>query len=270
MYAYVVQNPWTSFDPEGLAKKKDYETKLKQDTSALNDHKSKLADKTNAGEKITRSDREKLAKLQNSIDKSAKAIKEMQEVETKWNEAVGGDAMKELGRSWDDLDDTDYSYKILRQADPKGFLENARKSAETLNKAFTDDPSLNQTLVNSASQNGISPYLIEGVIIMEQRGWSQIPGGLKLKEALSSAIKSNSDAVSVGPAQLKGPARDSAGLSVDDARSYDGAIRGAANWLSNKNPSIKSNYTEAQRAAAYNGSTAYGVQYQAVRNKVLP
>jgi hypothetical protein len=193
----------------------------------------------------------------------------MQEVQNKWDKAVGGDAMKELGKSWDELDDTSYSYKLLHDENPESFMSLSRSSAERLNEAFRNNPALQTVLENAAKQNGISPQLVQSIITMEQRGWSGVPGGLGIKEGLASATK-NPENVSVGPAQLKGPARNSAGLTMEDARTYDGAIRGAANWLSDRNPNIKAGSTEAQRAAAYNGSTAYGVQYQAVRNQLWP
>lgn len=206
-----------------------------------------------------------------------KGINGIEATAKKWNDAAGFDVMKALGKSWDTIDDNSYSYKGkglrpgLSNEDPKAFLASAQTSAYHLSVALTD-PARMAALLGAAKANGVSPDAIASIITMESRGWTMDNGGTGLMgwKQLGSEVShgGNMNDVSVGPAQMKGDARAAAGLSVDQAQTYQGAFIGAGTWLSNKNPSQVPGSNEAQRAATYNGSTVYGVEFEAVRSQI--
>jgi hypothetical protein len=49
MYAYVVQNPWSAFDPEGLKTKKEYEKERDKRQAELDEYQAALDKKVEAG-----------------------------------------------------------------------------------------------------------------------------------------------------------------------------------------------------------------------------
>jgi len=271
LYTYVVQNPWTHFDPEGLASEQDYKNDQAK-AKAWHDQASKEA----GGDKAAQKKADDTYKSWTDADQ--KKINSIEATAKKWNDVAKKDVMKELGKSWDTIDDTSYSYSGLASTDPKAFLASAQTSANNLSQVLTD-PVLMASLVSSAKANGLSPQAIASIITMETRGWTRPNGGTGFmdygKQPLSEAWKtrlgtkpSGMNDVSVGPAQLKGPARKAAGLTVDQAGTYQGAFIGAGTWLSDKNPGQVPGSNEAQRAAVYNGSTVYGVEFEVVRSQV--
>jgi hypothetical protein len=131
---------------------------------------------------------------------------------------------------------------------------------------------LKNSLEDASADTGVSGGLVLSVLSMEGRG-SQVLGdptnwlGMKqiaaeTKKTLIGLNPEGMNQVSVGPAQLKGPARAAAGLSRTTANSYPGAISGAATWLSTKNPQVGSGYSDVQRAAVYNGGAIGGPGYR--------
>jgi RHS repeat-associated protein len=272
LYTYVMQNPWTRFDPEGLKSINDYKKDIADYEKHIEMRRRQLFDEARYNSWSTDRLYKEIGKVQevygNYIHEAKDKIAAIQSTARKWNEAAGKDVMKELGKSWDSLDDTSYSYNVLSSEDPSTFLSSARTSAAHLRNSMKADPALAAALSAAAVANGISPQMILSIITMEQRGWVSTVG-LGAKQELARIAKlGNMNDVSVGPAQLKGPVRTAAGLSVEQAETYSGAFKGAATWLTTKNPNIRSGFNEAQRARAYNGSDAYAVQYEAVRSQI--
>ena len=271
MYTYVRQNPWTHFDPEGLASEDDYK-KDQQKATAWHNQATKDA----GGDKPKQKQADDTYNKWMAADQ--KKIDSIESTARKWNEAAGKDVLKDLGLSWNKLDDKSKFYQSLANTSPKFFTWLAKISAAHLAAALTD-PSRMAALLADAKANGIPPQEIATILTMEDRGWTMANGGTGLmgwKQLFSEAYHGfNMAEVSIGPAQLKGGARAAAGLSVDQAQSYQGAFIGAATWMSNKNPAQKPGSTEAQRAVVYNGgksgsaaSMMYGVEYQVVRSQI--
>ena len=110
LYTYVRQNPWTHFDPEGLATEDDY----KQD-------QQKATAWHNQATKDAGGDKAKLKSADETFNKWMKAdqgkIDSIEGTAKKWNEA----AKKEVVKA-SELDDSWGSYKILEKTNPTAFL----------------------------------------------------------------------------------------------------------------------------------------------------
>ncbi len=254
---FVRQNPWTHFDPEGLATEQDYKN---DQTKATNWFAG--AQKDHAG------DANQLKKDKATYDKwmaaDKKGIEGIEATAKKWNNAAKTEVVKAS-----ELDDSWGSYKTLSSTDPAAFLKLAGATAQIYKDMIAKDPSLEQALQQAGATTGISPDLILSILTMEGRGW--VPTvGLGPKELISELLKTKFGLnpqgmknVSVGPGQLKGPARDAAGLTVDQANTLPGAFKGTATWLSPVNPQVQPGYSDGQRASVYNGGAIGGPGYKA-------
>lgn len=271
VYAYVQQNPWTAFDPDGLKTRPQHQNDIKRYRKEYDTKKGRLFNEAKVNgysdDKLNRKLNDLQDRYERKIAKSEAAIAKIESTAKKWNDEAKFDVMAALGKTWDDIDDTSYSFKQLSQTDPAAFMRQVTSSASHLNQAMKDSPGLNSILASASAANGVPPEMIKSIIAMEQRGWVDSVG-LGVKQTLSRITKGDMNEVSVGPAQLKGPARTAAGLSVQQAETYGGAMQGAAVWLSPANPNIQTGFNEAQRARAYNGSDVYGVQYQLIRSQI--
>jgi hypothetical protein len=114
------------------------------------------------------------------------------------------------------------------------------------------------TVVQEAQRYGITPNLIAATIIYESRGWGVIPGGQYL-EAVPSFAKEQENG-SYGLAQLGKEARAKAGISISQALTSQGAIKGAAAWLaSNRDKLVQEGVaspSDSQIATRYNRGKA--------------
>ena len=114
------------------------------------------------------------------------------------------------------------------------------------------------TVVREAKRYGITPNLVAATIVYESRGWGVIPGGEYLEAALSYAKGRENG--TYGLAQLGNDARAAAGLSISQALTSQGAIKGAATWLSgNRDKLVQEGVTspsDSQIATRYNRGKA--------------
>ncbi|MDR3403122.1 MAG: RHS repeat-associated core domain-containing protein [Chthoniobacter sp.] len=263
LYTYVHQNPWTHFDPEGLASEDDY----KKDQQRATEWHTQ-ATKEAGGDKAKQKSIDDTYNKWMAADQ--KGINNIEATAKKWNDAAKKDVMKAMGLNWNTIDDKDYGFQTLQKTDPKAFIMDVIFGAGRIASAMKSNPKLLQDLMAAASKNGVSPNMILSIISMEQRGYFNGPVPLEVKQIAADAKKGDMNKVSVGPAQLKGDARAAAGLTVDQAKTFGGAFQGAGAWLSDKNPGIHPGDSEAQRARVYNNSYGYGAEYQAVRSQLWP
>jgi hypothetical protein len=205
------------------------------------------------------------------VDTDKEKIGSIEATAKKWNDAAKKEVVKAT-----QLDDSWQSFKDLASTNPYTFLVTAGATMANYQLMLAKDPKLQQALNDAAAKAGVSPDLVLSVLTMEGRGWTIADGGsgdgLALKQMVSEAWKTElghnpkgMNNVSVGPGQLKGPARTAAGLSVNQAETMSGAMQGTANWLTsgpNANPQIHPGYTDEQRAAVYNGGAIGGSGYR--------
>ena len=108
----------------------------------------------------------------------------------------------------------------------------------------------------------IDPALIKGVITNEVITRLGGSGADAVMSGFRSLFSDRGNGGTYGPAQLGRAAREAAGLSILDSLSYEGAIRGAANWLGKERRDLikigVKNPTNAQIATRYNNGTAKG------------
>ncbi len=133
------------------------------------------------------------------------------------------------------------------------------------------------TVVREAQQYGISPNLVAATIVYESRGWGAIPGSEYVEAAVSYARAGEKG--SYGLAQLGKDARAQAGISISEALTSQGAIKGSAAWLAYNrdrlqkegiaSPSASQIATRYNRGAATPGAiTTYGREVGALVNEM--
>jgi YD repeat-containing protein len=80
LYAYVMQNPWTSFDPDGLKKKEDYQKEIKTHRKQLESKTKNILGGKNLSDKAKQKALDKVNKEhQGAIDKAQAAIDRIDE-----------------------------------------------------------------------------------------------------------------------------------------------------------------------------------------------
>ena len=108
----------------------------------------------------------------------------------------------------------------------------------------------------------IDSALIKGVITNEIITRLGASGGDAVMSGFRSLFNDRGNGGTYGPGQLGREAREAAGLSILDSLTYEGAIRGAANWLDMQRQDLVKmgiqNPTNAQIATRYNKGSARG------------
>jgi hypothetical protein len=106
--------------------------------------------------------------------------------------------------------------------------------------------------------HGVDPDLVRAIIMHESRGWGA--DGEKIEGWLSSMHGKKG---TYGYGQLGEEARAAAKLSIDDAMTIRGSIKGAATWLAKATDDLKKagivNPTIAQIASQYNSEKQKGL-----------